>query len=109
MRNGRTRERNLHHLAASHFRTLADAIRHSTGLANADTDTTLIVAYNHNRAEGEAATALDNFSDALNINDAFVKFFTVVVTLTFAAWFTFTTRLVVRRSLFSSTLAARTG
>ena len=83
-------------LAASHFRTLADAVRNSARFADADADAAFVVAHNDYGTEGKAATALDNLGNALNINDAFVKLFFVFVAVT--ARFTVTARFVVATS-----------
>jgi hypothetical protein len=61
---------------------LTDAVWHATRLTNANTHTSLVVANNYDGAEGKAATTLDNFSYALNIDDTFVEFFTIFLTVT---------------------------
>jgi hypothetical protein len=60
---------------------LADAVRHATRLADADADAALVVANDHDGAEGEATATLDNLGDALNIDDTFVEFLAVFFTV----------------------------
>jgi hypothetical protein len=61
---------------------LADAVGHATRLADTDADAALVVANNHDCAEGEAAATLDNLRYALNIDDTFVEFFAFLFTVT---------------------------
>jgi hypothetical protein len=70
------------------FSAFADAVRHTTSLTNADPNSSLVVANNHDGPEGKAAATLDNFGYALNIDDTFVEFFAI-----FLAWFLVTVTL----------------
>src|SRR5690606_24833926 len=75
--------------------SLADAVRHAAGLADANADTPLTIADHNHGAEGEAATALDHFGDALDVDDALIQFFTLIAKLARLALFT----LLFRHSL----------
>ncbi len=70
-------------------RTLTDAIRHATRLADAYTNAPLVIADDDHRAEGKAATTLDNFGNAFNIDNTLVQFLAFFIALTGRAWFTF--------------------
>jgi hypothetical protein len=72
------------------FSALADAVWHATRLTNADTDASFVVANNHDGTEGKAASTLDNFGYALNVDDTFVEFFTIFLAVT---WFIITVTL----------------
>jgi hypothetical protein len=69
------KNRHCHHVAARPFRCLADAIRHCTRLANADADTTFVVADNNRGTEGETATTLDYLRNAGNVHHSLIEFF----------------------------------
>src|SRR5690349_25008472 len=82
MGDGRAGQGDFRHDAASMVSTFADAIRHTTRLANADADAAFVVADDHDGAEGEATATLDNLRDALNIDNTFVEFFAILFTVT---------------------------
>ena len=62
----------LLHLPPRAVRTFTDAVRDGTRLADADADAPIAVADDDDGAESEAATALDDFGDALDVDHALV-------------------------------------
>ena len=72
------------HLTTSAICTLANAVRNTTRFANANTDAPAAITHDHHRAEGKTTSTLDHFGDALDVNDALIKFFAVLT----LAWFT---------------------
>src|SRR6266700_4479760 len=61
VRNRAVAEGDAHHGRASDFAAFADRIGHFPGLAQSDADAPTLVAHHHQRAETEAASALDHF------------------------------------------------
>ena len=53
---------------------LADRLRNFTGLAEADADSALAVAYNYQSGETHRAAALDGLADTLDGYDSVVEF-----------------------------------
>ena len=69
MRNGRVLERNGNHLVAGQFAAAADRVRDFAGLAEANAHAAVFVAHDHERAEIETASALDDFGGAVDEHD----------------------------------------
>src|SRR5690606_25157176 len=80
VRDGRIAQRDGSHVAAGTVRRLADRVRDATRLADADSNPAIVVADDHDCAEGEAAATLHNFGDAGNVNYALIEFFAVIFT-----------------------------
>ena len=74
MRNGRVLEGNEHHLGAGEFAAATDRVRHFTGLAETDTDAPFFVADDHERAEIETASALDDLGGTVDEDDLLDQF-----------------------------------
>jgi hypothetical protein len=70
------------HLPASAICSLADAVGNGARLADANANTSLLIAYDHDRTEGEATTTLDHFCDALDVDHTLVKFFALLTVTT---------------------------
>jgi uncharacterized MAPEG superfamily protein len=89
--------------------TFADAVRHATRFADADTDAAFVVADDHDGAEGEATATLDNLRHALNIDDPFVEFFAVFFAgflLTITLWTVITATCALAAGFISARLIA---
>jgi hypothetical protein len=73
------------HIAARTFSRFTDRIWHPARFANPDAHLSAIVAHDHHRAEGEATTTFDHFSDAGDIDYALIKFFAFVIAPRFSS------------------------
>src|SRR5216684_4304902 len=74
VRNGAVAEGDAHHGRAGDFAAFANRIGHFAGLAQSDADPPMLVAHHHQRAETEAASALDNFGRAIDEHDLLRQF-----------------------------------
>src|SRR5690606_39185081 len=85
------------HLATRPICPFTDAVGDTTRLANANADTSITIANHYHGTEGEAATTLDHLGDALDVDNALVKFLAFFT----LAWFTSFTRCAFFALLFA--------
>ena len=80
------------------FRRLADRFRHFARLAVTEADATLLVADDDERSKAEAASALHDFSNSVDMDEAINEFAVALlpVMVAAAAAFTFTCHLCFR-------------
>ena len=67
-------QRNGEHILLRILYALLDGGGNFLGLAHADTHATLTVTNNYQSGECKTTTTLDNLGDAIDIDDAFLKF-----------------------------------
>ena len=73
VRDGRADQRDLEQVLARLVVALADRLGHLVGLAEPDADVTGLVAHDDERREAEAAAALDDLRDAVDVDDALLE------------------------------------
>src|ERR1700723_1721293 len=69
MRNSTVLNRHAHQAFLGAIDALANRLGHFVGLAEAESHQAVMIARNYQRAEAEAATALDDFRDAVDMHD----------------------------------------
>src|SRR5580658_5523623 len=69
VRNGTVLNRHPHQAFLGAIDTLANRLGHFVGLAETESDQAVVIAGDHQRAEAEAASALHDFRDAVDMHD----------------------------------------
>src|SRR5262249_36396241 len=77
VRNGSLAQRHTNQTLLGTLDALADRLGDFVGLAEAKPDQAVLVARDHQRAEAEAAPALHDLGDAIDVDDLFLNFETL--------------------------------